>query len=203
MDYLIPNLEWYTSISKDKEVQPRCPFATTDQCPRFYQSLSLLGDVGVSTPIQPDEDKRLKSYWEKADIWPKTDEQTTTVYGKPYIFSKFCPEVSFEHFGYFASSLSQYADDMDSGYAAERLSREGAPSGYWGYSWAGITELHYTDCPIYSILMYRGDKGVAGTESNKKQSKYTEFYHNHPLLFWLIATVISAIIGVIGIIVAL
>lgn len=209
MDFLTPDLQWYTTISKERGVQPRCPFATVEKCPRFYQSLSLLGNAGVSTSIQPDEDERLKTYWSSTDIWPKTDEQATSIMGSsgnPSIFFKFCPEVSFEIFGYFAISLSRYASEFDSDNAVESYSKQGAPSGHWCWNWAGVTELHYTDCPLYSIILHREGKGSENllreqfpTRSEDRDTRVDRFFKaikNHRLLSVLV--IIAMIIIAIG-----
>ena len=58
MKILIPDLEWYLAISNKNNSSPRCPFATIESCPRFYQSLSLLGSAG-STSIEKSEDEPL------------------------------------------------------------------------------------------------------------------------------------------------
>ena len=49
---IIPDLLWYIQAGKDKGINGRCPFATVESCPRYYQSLSLLGEAG-STKIEP------------------------------------------------------------------------------------------------------------------------------------------------------
>jgi hypothetical protein len=54
MSIINPNLEWYESVSEKKHLLPRCPFASVYRCPRYYQSISLLGEAGVSTRIDPD-----------------------------------------------------------------------------------------------------------------------------------------------------
>src|SRR6266478_1120232 len=46
-----PTLKWYTDISASKSLSPRCPFASVHRCPRYYQSVSLLGEAGVATAI--------------------------------------------------------------------------------------------------------------------------------------------------------
>jgi hypothetical protein len=53
-----PDIEWYLRISKERGVTPRCPFATVERCPRYYDSLSLLGEAG-STKISSEEEARL------------------------------------------------------------------------------------------------------------------------------------------------
>lgn len=61
----IPNREWYAKLSQERGVAFRCPFATVEACPRFYQSLSLLGETG-STKISEAEDERLSSTGSRA-----------------------------------------------------------------------------------------------------------------------------------------
>ncbi|HDY76293.1 MAG TPA: hypothetical protein ENH49_07185, partial [Candidatus Marinimicrobia bacterium] len=209
MDFLTPDLKWYTAISNKRGVQPRCPFATIEKCPRNYQSLSLLGIAGLSTPIQKDEDERLEKYWKSTDIWPKTAEQETSISGsngKKSDFSNFCPEVSFDRFGYFASYLGRYNSEIDSGNAVELYTKQGAPSGHWCWNWAGVTELHYTDCHLYSIILHREgiksdgvikESHTAKSEwKNTRVDRYLKKMKNNRLLSVLV--VIAIIIIAIG-----
>ena len=76
-----PDLQWYTGISKGKKLAPRCPFASVHRCPRYYQSVALLGETGCATKIDPEEDKRLLERWKRSDLWPVVDEQATSVMG--------------------------------------------------------------------------------------------------------------------------
>jgi hypothetical protein len=149
-----PDLEWYLGISNRQQLSPRCPYASVYRCPRFYQALSLLGDAG-STRINPKEDDKLKKSWEKTDIWPLTAEQTTSISGpvdEIKHFSHFCPEVSFDRFGFFATELHKYADEIDIGSAHQMLRSEGALSDDWRWDWSHIEPMHYTECPLYSLL---------------------------------------------------
>lgn len=154
-----PDLPWYTGVSEKKGIAPRCPHATLERCPRFYQSVSLLGDVGIATQITPDEDKRLLDTWSKTDVWPRVMEQATAVSGgdgRHSLFSNFCPEVSFETFGLFAVSLSRFADEIDRDARHTALSRSGTTHGFdWRWNWEHVREQHYTECPLYSVLHAR------------------------------------------------
>lgn len=154
--FVQPDLRWYTEISERKGLVPRCPFATVERCPRFYQSLSLLGDVGITTKLAPAEDKRLLGLWSRTDVWPKVAEQETSVSGsddRHHLFSNFCPEVSFQTFGLFAVSLSRFADEIDRDVRHEALAMAGTSHGPdWRWNWEHVQEQHYTDCPLYSVL---------------------------------------------------
>ena len=153
----IPDLTWCTGISQNKDLLARCPFATVESCPRYYQSLSLAAKTGA-TGIPAKEDERLLKKWEKSDLWPKTDEYATAVStadSRLSMLSNFCPEVTFERFGYFSTFLSSYADEIDSNTAHERLRKEGSEPHDPRWNWSQFSAQHYSDCPIYSILHHR------------------------------------------------
>lgn len=152
-----PNAEWYLRISRERGVTPRCPFATVERCPRYYQSLSALGRAKISVELTSDEDKRLHLHWEKSELWPKSEEDSTYMFGngeKFFSFSNFCPEVTYERFGYFAGQLVD-CNDAEERYAAhQRLKGENCPSESWQWSWASLKPLHFTECPLYSPLIH-------------------------------------------------
>lgn len=164
-----PNLPWYLGASKEMDVSPRCPFATVEACPRFYQSLSLLGGTGSTTKIDSLEDKRLQEKWEKNDLWPKTREQETSISGNGKFFDKFCPEVSFDRFGYFASYLGKYSDEIDHDLAHGQLGKIGAAPEDYRWVWSAVTSMHFTECPLYSVLLYR-QNGIEKSIEKKIQA---------------------------------
>lgn len=142
---------------------PRCSFASVKRCPRYYQSLSLLGTAG-STSINPEEDERLLHYWKHSDLWPRTREYATGISGsadesgnipRP-MFSNFCPEVAYDRFGYFATLLASHADEIDGDLASEFCARENLPHGHWRWHWASVKAEHYSECPLYSPLFHGG-----------------------------------------------
>lgn len=149
------DLQWYTTESTNKRLAtPRCPFATADRCPRYYQSLSLMGDAGA-TRLDAKEDQRLLEKWRKSELWPRVAEQETAIFGPPdetHQFMNFCPEITYDRFGWFARSLARYADETDRGFAHAALSREHANAGDWRWSWSLMAPMHYSDCPLYSLL---------------------------------------------------
>lgn len=165
---VIPDFEWYSHISERRGPAPRCPYASVERCPRYYQSLSLLGEAG-STKIDSAEDERLLERWKQSDLWPRTDEYATSVSGpsgEPKNFSNFCPEVSYDRFGCFASYLGRYADEIDSGIAHEGLGDQHAPQNDPRWNWSNVRPMHYTECPLYSPLANAGSPLTEPAEEN-------------------------------------
>ena len=158
-----PSLDWYTNVSAAKGMSPRCPFASVHRCPRFYESMSLLSKCG-STEIEQAEDQTLLKKWSASDLWPVTLEQATAIAGStdgPRHFKNFCPEVSFERFGLFATQLSDYADEIDRDNAHRSLGRSGAGSEDWRWTWALVVPIHYSECSLYSPLAHDSAKSLA------------------------------------------
>lgn len=152
---IVPDIDWARARGKDLGLPPRCPFASVNRCPRYYQSLSLLGRHGGSTAIPEDEDERLLDEWKDHELWPSTLEQTPAVSGPsqgPKSFTNFCPEVLYDRFGYFAESLFPFSDEIDQDMAIKYWSGRPVPRGHWGFDWSSLQELHYTDCPMYALL---------------------------------------------------
>jgi hypothetical protein len=157
MTFIYPDLDWYTGISKEEKVSPRCPYANVHRCPRYYGSLNLLGDCGISTKMKPEKIKELDTFWAETDILPVVAEHDTGIRGdaeKKSAFSNFCPEISFDIFGLFADSLYRYADEIDTDIAYRQIEKDSHPKD-WRWQWQFISPLHYLKCPIYSQLMGR------------------------------------------------
>lgn len=82
--------------------------------------------------------------------------------GNPRHFLHFCPEVSYDVFGVFASSLSEYADELDRDIEHERLGRSHAPRNDWRWQWGCVDALHYSDGPVYAPLLQKSrEQGIA------------------------------------------
>lgn len=177
----IPNFEWYSAESRRQGVLPRCPFQSVHACPRYYQSLSLLGQVG-STAIPSQDDEALSDRWKRHPLWPMVKEQATGIasYDQSRCsFHHFCPEVSFDRFGYFAAFLADYADELDSDMATQRLSKESAPAGDPRWRWARCTPQHYTECPLYSCLTHGWSKQIATFTSILPSSVRYDVFISH------------------------
>src|SRR5687767_9513860 len=121
----IPDFEWYSAISGKGKLPPRCPLASSDKCPRYYSSLWLLGKAGVITKISAEDEARLDKKW--SEFQPSVREEEASVShwdGKFSSVSNFCPEVAERVFGFFASGLYAYADELDRESAHKRLAEE-------------------------------------------------------------------------------
>jgi hypothetical protein len=192
-----PDIVWYTKLSDTRKVQPRCPFASVEICPRYFQSLSLLGFAG-STSIDETEEKRLIDYWEKTDIWPKTGEYRTSIAGpkgNPRIFSNYCPEIAYDSFGYFASFLAGYADEIDSDSAHALLTKLNASPNDWRWRWSSLTKSHYSDCQYYSILDHRSKNKRFPFAVDAAEEK--QFWYTKPIGMLIIGIAVTVIGGLI------
>lgn len=162
-----PDLGWYTNLSKQKGMLPRCPYASVHRCPRYYQGLSLMGIVG-STKIEPREDERLKQQWNQSELWPTTAEQASALIGNPArpYFYKFCPEVLGDRFGLFATGLGDYSDGTDRERASKSLEQQGISPDDWRWKWASVETMHYSECPLYSLLAHDSTRRDSIAASN-------------------------------------
>lgn len=147
-----PDIEWYSARSEERGIPVRCPHANVHSCPRYYQSLALLGEAGITTRIDPKTDEALLKKWEVTAVWPVVNEHATSVINKTF-FSNFCPEVSFDAFRLFASYLAKYSDETGKEAAEKRLVANGrANAKDWAWNWRSVSEMHYAECPLYSQL---------------------------------------------------
>lgn len=163
MSNVIPDFSWYSAGSTRLGLKsPRCPFASVHACPRYYQSLSLLGGAGCAS-IPRTEDDALKTKWEQHPLWPTTAEQSTGIgayNGKPKDFRNFCPEVAYDQFGLFATFLNDYVDEDARDSLARRLTEIGASQDDPRWRWASIRPQHYAECPLHSALSHDWVKHV-------------------------------------------
>lgn len=149
-----PDLNWYVKRSKELNLTPRCPIASSELCPRYFATLSLLGKEGITTDITPETYARLEKKWKPfAPTIAEEDVGITRAEGQFRSISGACPEVGFEVFGYFASGLYRYADESDHDIAHKRLGEQGADASDFRWQWWMIDPRHYTECREYSIQL--------------------------------------------------
>lgn len=149
----VNSIDSYIAVSLKRGLTPLCPFASVHRCPRYYLSLSLLSHAG-NTSIDPQQDKELEKKWKKSDFWPVTLEQTPSLFGdkSKVHYKNFCPEVSFDKHGLFASGLYPYEDEADIAFAHSELKKETALKADWRWYWSTVVPMHYVECPLFSLL---------------------------------------------------
>jgi len=185
----VADKDWHQSVSENKSLPLRCSFATAERCPRYYQSLSLFPQLG-GTAMDPKEDERLLEKWKKSDLWPRVDEHATSVSSsgeKLISISNFCPELTFDRYGYFCSSLGAYADELDSGLAQERLHKEGVGTNDTRWYWAHSYRMHFSECPLYSLLANTQDPNQ---ETNEPKQVVASWWKEH--LIQIIVAIVGA-----------
>ena len=114
-----------------------------------------MGGAGC-TSIPKAEDDALLAKWEKHPLWPATREQETSIFGgdgENNTFANFCPEVAFDTFVLFATTLCRHVGEIDRDLAADRLSKEGAAHDDPRWIWSSWQEQHYS-CRITGGINY-------------------------------------------------
>lgn len=156
MKQLYPDIEWYTEISRNLGASPRCPFASVHRCPRYFQGVSLLGGQGALSRLDSQTDHDIGQKWEATDIWPAAWQEHSGISssdGRPFLYRDFCPEVAEQAFGLFAATLIRYSDAIDQASAHGRLkSNPESVNKDWRWRWSSVSEMHYTNCPVFSLL---------------------------------------------------
>jgi len=145
---------WYKSVSEKKALPTRCPYATVERCPRYFQSVALHEAIG-STALDSKEKIRLTEKWEKSDLWPKLSEQATSVFiagDKLSIISNFCPEVTYLRFGLFCKEIGFHTNEIDREvtHATLELDKVSIEDPRWLYTY--VKPEHYSDCDMYSLI---------------------------------------------------
>jgi len=109
------------------------------------------------TSIPKEEDRRLSDKWLKSDLFPRIAEHEPSISGSPSskCLSNYCPEVTYQSFGFFAHLLCEHGDEIDRDMAYKRHHEKGVPNGSWKWSWSALKPMHFTECPLYSQLVHR------------------------------------------------
>lgn len=152
---MMADIGWYRKISSENNLTPRCPFASVHRCPRYYQSISLLGEAGRTTRMRPRSDRRLLRRWRRTEFWPTISEQETAVSssgGPSSAYYHFCPEVSYDSLGVFADFVADFVDEIDRENAYRKLKQDHVPNDDWRWRYMSVQPLHYSECYLYSRL---------------------------------------------------
>jgi len=148
-----PDLKWYQSISLERQVTPRCPFAAFRKCPKYYFSYSLTDSFGITAALSKEDDKKIMEYWSETSYLPMPREIEPCINGiEKKNIRNFCPEVVSKIYGIFASSIYHYVDDIDIEIAEKALIKEQADRDDCRWIYSSIVPVHYLDCEYYSII---------------------------------------------------
>lgn len=151
MPSIYPDLEWYSTQSERKGLPGRCPHTSIDRCPRYFETVALLSDVKVTAPLPKELHDTALAKWREHELAPATGETEASISGGCY--SNFCPEVAYDTFKLFASTLIRINDSIDRQIAERLIEKDPAPEGRdWRWSWSHVKPLHYSDCPLYAKL---------------------------------------------------
>ncbi|NTV05179.1 MAG: hypothetical protein HGA59_01535 [Chlorobiaceae bacterium] len=155
MNDIIPDIVWYTEVSKKCKVTPRCPFAFLELCPQYFRSYDVLRTIDHQFDIEEDKYKRLDAKWTEYNQLTNDEMQMAHGSCNSYIVN-FCPEITYNAYGYFASYLGKYADHIDEEQNIKILKRKGVIDNHPGFkSWGFIKEKHFTECSFYSLIKTR------------------------------------------------
>ena len=72
-------------------------------------------------------------------------------------YNKFCPEIIYDEFGFFASDLGHYYDAQERDLAHQYLTRDRVADGSWQWTYPRLTPRHFTECDVYSQLFHSRD----------------------------------------------
>lgn len=162
MSITVPDSSWYRKKSLESDAPFSCPYANVHKCHRYYASIYMLGKVNMITSINDDKKAELDVFWKESGLLPVIAEEDTGISGsegRSSSFSNFCPEVSYTYFGYYASFLAKYADEIDSD-SGHRIAERENITNDWRYEWAFVTSCHFLDCNVYGQVHEFNSKGI-------------------------------------------
>jgi hypothetical protein len=155
MPLIYPDLAWYSPQSERKGLPGRCPYTSVHRCPRYFESVALLSDVKVTAPLPTELHDTALAKWQAHELSPATGETATSISGgtDPNCYANFCPEVAYDTFKLFSSTLIRINDSIGRQIAERLIEKDPTPDGRdWRWSWSHVEPLHYSDCPLYAKL---------------------------------------------------
>ncbi|WP_097066411.1 hypothetical protein [Nitrosovibrio sp. Nv4] len=93
--------------------------------------------------------------WRAHELASVTTETEASISGgkNPSCYSNFCPEVAYDTFRLFSSTLIRIGDDIDRQLAEQLIAENPASEGKdWRWLWSYVEPLHFSDCPLYAKL---------------------------------------------------
>ena len=162
MPITVPDSSWYRAKSSEAGVACSCPYANVHKCYRYYASIYMLGEVQMITSISDEKKSELEEFWKQSDLVPVIAEDDTGIggsEGRSSSFSNFCPEVTYTYFGYYASYIARYVDEIDKDIGQRVAEREGIEND-WRYEWGFLTARHFLDCSAYNQVKDFNSKGI-------------------------------------------
>lgn len=173
-----PTFEWYSGESRRLGLASlRCPFANLHSCPKYYESRSLLGKAG-STELSPDLEQQLEAKWKGHPLASQETEQAPAISGDGTTtkgHTNFCPEVLFERFGLFVSSLHRFTDELDHDARQRQLSELDAQDDDPRWNWSSFRAQHYSECPVYAPLAHGWPKLLPAPPATTKTGSTIRF----------------------------
>lgn len=155
MPPIYPDLAWYSVQSERKALPGRCPFANVHKCPRYFESVALLSDVGTTDRMPKEIHDTAQAKWHNHELAPASGETAASISGGavPNCYANFCPEVAFDTFRLFSNLFIRIVDPIDRSEAEKVIKEDPAPPGKdWRWVWSHVEPLHFSDCSYYSIL---------------------------------------------------
>lgn len=162
MPRTVPDSSWYRAKSAEASVDCSCPYANVHKCYRYYASIDMLGKVQILTSISDEKKSELEEIWKQSDLVPVIAEDETEIgssEGRSSSFSNFCPEVTYTYFGYYASYIARYVDEIDKDIGQRVADREGVEND-WRYEWGSLTACHFLDCSVYNQVKDFNSNGI-------------------------------------------
>ena len=146
---------WYLARDARKRLNPHCPLAANEKCPRYYLSVKHAAAAhALSQDLSGETRSRIEGVWEASDVFASTELSVETRFGRNGSLNGvdgFCPEVTARILGLYCSALSAYPDGDVKTTQHKLLSASNAPESDPRWEWMVVQPRHYTECFEYSV----------------------------------------------------
>ncbi|NOS70479.1 MAG: HNH endonuclease [Verrucomicrobia bacterium] len=176
----LPDFAWYQKQSAKLKLSPRCPFASTKLCPRYFRTSWIFGQHAVIERMSAKEITKHEEQLDKSPLFSKEFQLQPTLWltndqRHPTGFQDCCPEVVYDAYGVFASS-ARFMDKYDERTQHAELKRENAHPDDWRWKYLSLTPAHFSECREFSVLSHtvstskqRGARPEARNISSKQR----------------------------------